>query len=194
MRLFWSRHPMKKNVYLAATAIFALGLSACAVTPTPYQPAGAPYSQTSGGFSELQLEGNRFRVNFAGNSYTRRETVENYLLFRAAELTLAQGYDWFTTVERDTERTTRYRDYGTGSRFGPGPYWYPSWRYYGRLGWSPFYDPWGWDRDVDVREINRYEATAEIVLGRGPKPAADPRAFDAREVVSRLGPTIVRPI
>lgn len=190
-----------KRLLLAASAIAALGLSACAVTPTPYQPINAPYSNASGGFSELQLESNRFRVNFSGNSYTQRETVENFLLLRAADLTLAQGYDWFTTVERDTERRTRYRDVGFGPRYGAfgHPYaFYPSWRYYGRFGsryaWSPFYDPFAWDRDVDVREINRYEATAEIVMGRGPKPANDPRAFDAREVAARLRPLAPAPV
>jgi hypothetical protein len=200
-----------KKILMTAAAVAAMGLSACAAYPTPYQPVGLRGAPASGGFSELQLESNRFRVNFAGNSYTRRETVENYLLLRAAELTLSQGYDWFTTVERDTERRTRYRDYGFGgSRFG-GPFGYgypgyygrgygygygfsPSWRYYGRAGWSPFYDPFGWDREVDIREINRYEATAEIVMGRGPKPPADPRAFDAREVQRSLGAYVTRPI
>ena len=43
-------------------------------------------------------------------------------------------------------------------------------------------------------EIRRYEATAEIVMGRGPKPAGDPRAFDAREIAARLGPTAPRPL
>lgn len=186
-----------RRLLLAASAIATLGLAACAVTPTPYQPAGLPGASASGGFSELQLEPNRFRVNFAGNSYTGRETVENYLLLRAAELTLSQGGDWFTTVERDTERRTRYQTTDFGPRYGYSPYFYPSWRYYGRfggrIGWSPFYDPFYWDRSVDVREINRYEATAEIVIGRGPKPA-DPRAFDAREIVNRLGAVAVRPI
>jgi hypothetical protein len=183
-----------KKIVLAAAAAASLAVSACAVTPTPYQPAGLPGARASGGFSELQLEGNRFRVNFTGNSYTDRQTVENGLLLRAAELTLAQGYDWFSTVERDTEVRTRYRDYGFNrSAFGYGPYWSPYWRYYGRYGWSGFYDPFGWDRDVDIREIRRYEASSEIVMGRGPKPAADPRAFDAREVVARVGPMVPRP-
>lgn len=189
-----------KGFLLAASAVAALGLSACAVTPTPYQPAGAPYSNATGGFSEVQLEPNRFRVNFSGNSYTSREVVENFLLLRSAELTLAQGGDWFMAVERDTERRTRYRDTGFSRGSAFGPYWHfsPSWRYYGRFGprygWSPFYDPFYWDRDVDIREINRYEATAEIVIGRGPKPLNDPRAFDAREIVARLGPTAARPV
>ena len=193
-----------KKLLAAASAIGLLALGACAAYPTPYQPIGLRGAPASGGFSELRLEPNRFRVNFAGNSYTDRQTVENYLLLRSAELTLSQGNDWFTTVQRDTERQTRYRDYGfnSGPRFGGfygRPYGYgygfaPSWRYYGRAGWSPFYDPFGWDREVDVREINRYEATAEIVMGRGPKPANDPRAFDAREVQRNLGAFVARPV
>jgi hypothetical protein len=175
------------------------GLSDTLSTCGPARRAG------DGRLLRAALEANRFRVNFSGNSYTERATVENYLLLRAAELTLSQGYDWFTTVERDTERRTRYRDTGFGgprfgSAFGYPGYGYgyggfsPYWRYHGRAGWSPFYDPFGWDRDVDIREINRYEATAEIVLGRGPKPANDPRAFDAREVAGRLAPYAGRPV
>lgn len=72
-------------VALAATA----GLTACA-TPTPYQPAVRGQA-VSGGFSDTRIEANRFQVNFAGNSLTSRETVERYLLYRAAELTVAQG-------------------------------------------------------------------------------------------------------
>lgn len=185
---------------LAASAFAVLGLSACAVTPTPYQPINLPGANASGGFSELRLEQNRFRVNFSGNTYTERQTVENYLLLRAAELTVSQGYDWFTAVERDTERSTRYRDTGFGgSRFGGfGGFgyggFYPSYRYYGRYGWSPFYDPFLWDRDVDIREINRYQATTEIVMGRGPQPANDPRVFNAREVVANLAPIARAPV
>lgn len=46
---------------------------------------------------------------------------------------------------------------------------------------------------MDVRTIEKFEASAEIIVGRGPKPPNDPRAFDAREVMTNLGPTIVRP-
>jgi len=62
----------------------AAGLTACA-TPTPYQP-NIRGQAASGGYSEVRIEPDRFRVNFAGNSLTSRETVEGYLLFRAAEL------------------------------------------------------------------------------------------------------------
>lgn len=170
-------------------------LAACA-TPTPYQPAGAPGNKVSGGYWEQPIERNRFRVNFAGNSFTSRQRVENYLLFRAAELTVQQGYDWFVTADRDTERHSRtYVDRPLSA--GPWGYWGPSWRYWGRgYGWRSW-DPWFgdpfWGDTIDVRTVDRYEATAEIVMGRGPKPADNPRAFDARDVLARLGPTIVVP-
>ena len=177
-----------RRVILASVA--ALALTACA-TATPYQ-AASPHMR--GGYSEMQIEQNRFRVGFAGNSVTSRDTVEMYLLYRAAELTAQSGYDWFRTVDRATDRDTRYvgtPDPFYSSRYGP--YWGPSWRFYHRGYWSPW-SPWGssWERIFDVREVTRFEANTEIVMGRGPKPD-DPNAFDAREVMQNIGPRVVRP-
>ena len=47
--------------------------------------------------------------------------------------------------------------------------------------------------DFDVRTIDRFEATAEIVMRRGPIPRDNLRAFDARRVVDTVGPTVVLP-
>lgn len=182
----------------AAAAALCAGLAACA-TPTPYQP-NLKGQATSGGYSEVRVEQNRFRVNFSGNSLTTRETVEGYLLFRAAELTVENGYDWFAVVERDTDKQSRtyvepdpfYRPW-----YGAYGFWRPSWRYYGRgygwRGWDPFWgDPFWADR-VDVRTIERFEASAEIVMQKGPKPEADPKAFDARSVIENLKPRVQYP-
>jgi hypothetical protein len=185
-----------------AIALVAASLTACA-TATPYQP-NIPGQQASGGFSELRLEADRYRVTFAGNTLTSRETVERYLLYRAAELTVQQGYDWFETADRRTERdarTTIEQDpfmrpgFGYGAGYG---YWRPSWRYYGpRYGgwrtWDPFYgDPFFTNR-AQVRTVEKFEATAEIVLHKGAKPAGDVRAYDAREIMTSLGRDIQRP-
>lgn len=178
-----------KPVLLVTAA--ALALSACA-TATPYGPAGP---QSRYGYSEQRVDSDRYRVSFAGNSVTSREQVEMSLLLRAAELTLESGQDWFATVNRATDRDVRLQ--GTPDPFyydRYSPFWGPSWRYYNRRGfWSPwggYRDPFG--PDFDVREVDRFEATAEIVLGRGAKPAGDPNAFDAREVVNNLGPRVPR--
>ncbi|MBP7650879.1 MAG: hypothetical protein KBF34_01760 [Phenylobacterium sp.] len=189
----------RRYAALAASAVLVATLGACA-TATPYQP-NIRGQATSGGFSEVRLEADRFRVNFSGNSLTSRETVEGYLLYRAAELTVAQGYDWFAVVDRQTDRNARtyvepdpfYRPW-----YGPSyNYWRPSWRYYGGgygwRSWDPFFgDPFWGDR-MDVRTVERFEASAEIVMHRGPKPQDDARAFDARAVMDNLGPRVLRP-
>lgn len=189
--------PIKSSVLLAFAA--AAALSACA-TPTPYQP-NIPGQRESGGFSEQRVERNRFRVMFQGNTLTSRETVEGYLLFRAAELTVQNGFDSFAIVDRNTDRETRtyvepdplYRPW-YGSGYGA---WRPYWRYqgssFGWRSWDPFgRDPFWGDR-VDVRTVDRFEATAEIVMRRGPPPRGDLRTFDARAVIENLRPRIQYP-
>ena len=187
------RNLRKTSVLVALAGALALG--ACA-TATPYQPAG--YNGDRGGYAEQRLEANRYAVSFSGNSVTSRDQVEMGLLLRSAELTAESGYDWFATVNRATDRDTRYVAtpdpfYSRYNSFY-GPYWGPSWRYYRSGFWSPWdrYGPWGIN-DFDVRQVDRFEANAEIVMGRGAKPANDPNAFDAREVIQNLGPQVTRP-
>jgi hypothetical protein len=189
---------LKRIKQLALATALTATLAACA-TPTPYRPAtGSGYSRT--GYSEQQIEPDRFQVMFSGNSVTSRETVERYLLYRSAQLTLEQGYDHFVLANRDTDKQSRtvVNDWGGGfGAFGGGfGYWGPRWRFggprWGYGAWSPWYDPF-WDRQIDVRTIDKYEAMAEIVMGKGPKPKTDVRAFDARSVIDSLGPTVRMP-
>lgn len=191
-----------KHPRIAALAMVLAGgiaVASCA-TPTPYQPAvGA--GQYRAGYSDQQIDSTHFQISFAGNSLTSRETVERYLLYRAAELTLQRGFDHFILVSRDTEtRSQTYIDRGWGpNAWGGrwGGYWRPSWRWYrprfGWRSWDPFFGDPFYDDDFDMRTINRYEAMAEIAVGNGPKPTTNVRAFDAREVMERLGPTIQMP-
>ncbi|WP_332770000.1 CC0125/CC1285 family lipoprotein [Phenylobacterium sp.] len=190
----------RRAAAIAASLALAGLVSACA-TATPYQP-NIPGQAVSGGFSEQRLESDRFKVTFAGNSLTSRDTVEAYLLYRAAELTVQQGYDWFTIVERDVERDRRTyveRDPFYRPWYGPSyGYWRPYWRYYGGgFGWRTWDPYWGdpfWADRMDVRTVEKFEATAEIVMRKGPKPADDARAFDARGVMENIGPRVMRPV
>lgn len=163
----------------------SLALLAGCATPTPYQAA----DKSGRGFTETRIESNRYRISFEGNSLTERGTVENYLLYRAAELTVENGYDYFTVVHRATDEDTRV----VTSSIRPTPYsgFSVHYAYYHpRWGWRGWRDPF-WD-DVSYHESTRYEASAEIYLGRGAKPD-DPNAFGARDVISNLADQIVRP-
>lgn len=190
-----SRNARRSRIAAVALVMASAGVLASCATPTPYAPASGSGNYRTGYWDE-QIERDRFRVTFAGNSLTSRETVERYLLFRAAQLTVERGGDYFLLSDRDTEKRTQ--TYATPSPFRSGPwgYWGPSWRYYGpRWGWRSW-SPWGgdpfWDRDVDIRTVDRYEASAEIVIGRGRKPD-NVRAFDARDVIANIGPSVAPP-
>ena len=175
-------------------------LASCATVDAPYHPV-QPGVHGLEGYSERLLAADRYRVTFAGDAFTSRDTVEGYLLYRSAELTLQQGYDWFRVIERETEREIRrdlvpdpfYRPW-----YGPEyPHWRPSWRYYGsRTGWQSWY-PWSsdpfWASRADMQTVEHFEATAEIVMGRLPMPQDERGVFNARQVVERLGPTVRRP-
>lgn len=202
------RSYFNSRTLLAAAMLSATALAGCA-NPTTYRPATGYRGNNGTGFTDQRVEANRFVVTFAGNSMTSRERVEKYLLFRAAELTVQNGFDTFTFVDRDTERKTDtyvdrfgggfggygggfgYGGFGRGYGFGGA-----SWRYarrgfgfggWGSYGGDPFFD------DYQVRQIDRYEASAEIQTSRGPKPGGDRFAFDARDVIANLGPTIEYP-
>lgn len=163
-------------------AVAAGLLTACA-TATPYQPAVTDRY----GFEEQRIESNRTRITFRGNTLTDRDTVETYLLYRAAEITIEQGFDYFIVADRGTEEVSRLQGSGYRPRFA-FDYWYFS----PRRGWSPWYDPF-WDEPTSYREVSRYEAVAEVAMFRGQKPQDDPNAFDARDVQTNLQGRIVRP-
>jgi len=195
-----------RHLFIAASA---LTLMACA-TATPYQPASEPGGYD--GFSQQMIENNRARITFGGNSLTKRETVENYLLYRSAEMAVERGFETFTLQERDLEKDQKvvvtpgsglaYDPYFGYSFFRPGFGWSRGYRYsrfrgfnrgrgFGRLGfYDPFYDPF-FD-DIDVREITKYRATAEVIFGNG-AGVKTPQTFNAREVLKNLGPAITFP-
>jgi len=198
-----------KNIALIASVTI---LTACA-TATPYQPSDKVDMRN--GFSELQIEKDRVKVTFDGNSLTDRQTVETYLLYRAAELTKGAGYDYFVLTDRSTDEKTRVQSSGFNDpyygffdysyfhpRFGwSSPYYRPYYHPFYRSSWShfggrfgrhdPFYDSWG--QNFDYREITRYRASAEVKFGRGSKPANLDNAFNASEVLANLGDKIVYP-
>ena len=173
-----------------AGLVLAAALAGCATT-TAYQPRTANSAQ---GYADTRLEDNRFRVTFSGNTATSRETVETYLLYRAAELALAQGFDTFLVVDRHTDTKTRTLD--TEPWHGPYGGWRPAWSFhYGMgFGWDPYWPEshFGYGHQ-ETLTVEKFKAEAEILLIKGPKDANDPKAFDARSVLANLGPKVVRP-
>ncbi len=176
---------MRQSLFALVT-VSALAISACATQPAYKQAT----SYNGRGYSDQIIESNRFYVSFKGSSTTPRDEVETFLLLRAAELTLENGFDYFVVVERETETKSRMQASPFGghhSRYGFGySYFHP------RSGWYGMYDPFWGRGSYDYNQITKYEASSEIVMHSGKKPKDEVRAFDARDVVKNIGPTVQR--
>lgn len=165
---------MKQRHRIAAlpTLLIIASLGACAMQPTPYQPA----VDTRYGYSEQRLQDDRYRVQFAGNEATPRATVQDYLLFRAAELTLADGRSHFRFLEQSVEEHRREESVVVSA--GNGLYRYPLF-----LGTS-----------VIQGFVNkRFDAIGQFVTLPGDPLDGDPNVFNAAEVKRNLGPAVRLP-
>lgn len=155
-----------KRLTFSLIAVSALALSACA-SLAPYGPQQAARGQ---GFSEQQIESNRFRVTYNGVGAVG--PVADRALFRAAQLTVDQGYDWFEVTQRWIDGRP---DSAGGVRpsvsIGAG-----SSRYGGYSASGV-----GVGLGFDLSGPQPTSTTLEIVMGRGAKPDR-PEAYDARRV------------
>lgn len=88
---------MKKRL-IAITLITAI--SGCA---TPYDTKKSGW--TAGmGFSETQLGPDMWQVDFTGNTYTDRDTTKKFVLKKAAEISMREGYPYFKPVAAETNK------------------------------------------------------------------------------------------
>lgn len=157
---------MKRLIIAAA----ALTLAACATTPTVYQPAAGPRAV---GYSEYRIEPGRYRVTFRGGPGAPPQQVMDYALVRAADLAIAEGYDWFRVADRFTEgRPDR------GPRVGVGV----GGADYGRRSGVSL----GLGTSFNLGGGPSLASTIEVVMGRGERPRGLD-TYDARALRRSLG-------
>ncbi len=172
---------MNARALLAVSAL--LVLAACA-SATPYQTAG----RGGEGFVDQQLEAGKYRITFKGNTLVERATAENYVLYRAAEVTLASGNDHFVLADQTADALSSYYSTGYNSGFGGGFGGVGGFYYGGGFGGG-----FGGLTTTNTRERQSYIVGAVIEAGRGPKPEGNSKAYDARSVIESIGPSLQRP-
>jgi hypothetical protein len=168
-----------RNAGIPFVLLAALALSACATPPTPYQPIG---ESARYGYGDEQIDVETWRVRFAGNRATDRGRVEDYVLYRAAEITVAAGADGFVVLREEVEKDVAY--YGTTHAPYYGSFFFGhGHRSHFGLGFST----------STLRPSNSYTGHIRIRLFRQTAPEGLGPAYDARAVLKVLGPKIVRP-
>ena len=180
--------PWAKVVADMACATAILLLSGCA-TPNAPAPVYRPQASTEGsGYADEQISATRYRVSFSGDTETTRGQVEDFLLRRAAEITVQAGYNFFVfdnrSLETDTNlyRTTDNWDPTSGLAFGLGRR-YPGRSEHFAKGSVPAF----WSEKEAV-PITRYTARSEIVMLPPDQLATHPTALAAREILRYLSP------
>jgi len=150
-------------------SIAALLAACAAVGPAQYGPAGAG----NFGYSSMKIEADRYRITYRGSGGMPPEMVEDYALRRAAELTLANGYDWFRVASRDITGEER-GGVAIGAGFGTGSY--------GRHGGASV----GVGGNVgNVGAQDYFTVQMEVLMGEGEAPD-DGGAYDALSVIDRF--------
>lgn len=152
--------------------IFALALAAvlaaCA-TAGPYAAAAKP---GGAGYSEQRIETDRYRVTYRGAP--NAQAASDYVVYRAAEIAVNNGFDWFVVDQRATDRQA-----GGGPRISVGT----GVGSYGRRTSVGV----GTSVGIPLGGSGKTDASLEARYGRGPKPA-DANAYDARQILQTLRP------
>lgn len=169
-----------RGTTLAISVVAGLALTACALPPTPYQPL---IESGRYGYSEEQIDAETWRVLFAGNRATDRGQVEDYVLYRSAEIAASAKADGFVVLKEEIEKDVAY--YGV-THYPYGGFYFGHRRHHRShigvgIGTS------------NVTPQNSYTGHLRIRLFQQQAPEGLGPAYDARAVLKVLGPKIVRP-
>lgn len=163
-----------RGQHLSILTILLIGLSACST---------AVYKQASGpngfGYQEAALEEGRYRITFRARDAA---SAYDFALLRAAEVTLAKGYDWFRVTDAWSDDDERRR---SGSRVTVGT---------GHGGWGHHSSRWGFGFGIPLGDSYRASThSLDIVMGKGEKPsegADGDKVYDAKSVKATIGPRV----
>lgn len=79
----------------------------------------------SGGYTDVKIQDNIFKVSFYGNAYISKDNVQNFALLRSAEVALENGYSYFVVLEGESGTNQMLyttpmtsRTYGTVNTYG----------------------------------------------------------------------------
>lgn len=172
--------------YRLASCVLPLTLLLSSCMITPY----GPYDTALGGYTNRLINQNTAIVNISSTRITHRYTTQAYALYRAAEVTIDNGFDYFIVVSSSyinkNVRVLEKEDYHGYNTEPPRSYnafprslSYAGYRiegsrspqYTSRYGHCIFYGP-----------------TIVIKMFKGIAPTGVPGAFDAADIMAHLGP------
>ncbi len=159
-----------KHYIFAAFA--SLTLAACATSSDGYGPS---QSASDFGFQNRQLEQDRFRVSYTGESVGE---ARDYVLLRSAEIAINEGYSHFKIINSGTSGNGPSPNIATGVGVGFGSF--------GRRNVSNVNLGVGVNDVARALEGTKVTETIEIKLQQ--TSATDPAVYDAQSVFNSIRP------
>jgi hypothetical protein len=161
------------NLRHATAVILTVVLIGCS---TPYQGQGF-----RGGYSDTRIDSTTVLVSFKGNGYTGHEKVEVYLLRRCADVTIADGYDYFVIVDKNEEAAhSSIQTSGTYSSNTSATAFGTDNMAFGQAHTTGTFYP------GQSIPYTKHRSEVMIKMFKGQKPGDD-RAYDAHELERYLG-------
>jgi hypothetical protein len=146
-----------------AIALILLPVAAAACTP-PYQAR----SIWGVGYTDAAIDSSTMQVTYYGGNGTSRELIERYAIYRCAEVTVERGFDWFLLVSSSGEVGSSTQVKSSTSS-------------------SP---AMGGTSTTSKTEVSTskggYIISRMIRMYHGARPADQPNAFTAREVLATM--------
>ncbi len=166
-----------KSLRIILLISIAFTLSACA---TKYAQVSHSIFSEHTGYYEVPVDTNAWQVTFAGNAATDPNLVDHYALYRAAELAIDNGYDYFVVDEPDSLTSLLFGSLEKGVNFWPI-------RDPTNQTFSTITNP---SHSRSVYTEVAYSATKTVRMYKGDTPTDNPLAYNAKSMLAVMGPTI----
>lgn len=150
--------------------MFVLLLVGCA---TPYTPNGV-----IGGYSDVQLNENTFKVTTKGNGYTSKDRVFELNLLRASYLTVENNFKYFLIADANT-------DVSSATFVTPTTTTFNAYSYGGYTNGT--INSYG-----GIPITARFPTATFIIQCFSEKPESSPRIFDAQLIIKNLKPKYIQ--
>jgi hypothetical protein len=173
-----------KNRVIALVGIGLLFLASCA---TKYAPVSNSFWTGHTGYSEIPLDNSTWQVTFCGNDQTTDDIVNRYALYRAAEITTQRGFDYFVVLDNNdvaalTSTVNHNNTKQTEIQHTVDP----------RTGKVIPVAVTTTSGSSTVTTTAAHTVTKTVRMFAGVRPTDNPDAYDARSMVTLMGPSIQR--
>jgi hypothetical protein len=140
------------------------------------------------GYSEMPMDSTTYQVTYTGDQTTPADVVDRYALFRSAELTVAKGFNYFIVMDGSANANITsttipgMESHNTTIEHHVDP----------QTGQMIPVAVTTTSQDYSTSTSTTHTVTKTIRMFKGERPGDNAHAFDAKSMISVMGPSVQR--